>query len=43
MEPDMRVEALDRAVRVSLSMGGDKNDEVTVDRAEAFYDFLTKI
>ena len=35
-----RIEALDRAVRVSLAKGGGEFDEVTVARAELFEAFL---
>lgn len=39
---DNRIEALDRAVRVSLSNGGQETNEVIVERASAFLAFLTE-
>lgn len=38
MDP-MKLEALDRAVRVSLAFGGEETED-TVARAKAFYQFL---
>jgi hypothetical protein len=38
----IRIEALDRSVRVSLSNGGNEPTKEIVARAEAFHDFLTK-
>jgi hypothetical protein len=39
---NVRIEALDRSVRVSLSNGGNEKDEEIVGRAEAFFAFLNK-
>lgn len=36
----LRIEALDRAVRVSLALGGESDSETIVKRAEAFSAFL---
>lgn len=36
---DLKLEALDKAVRVALAKGGELTEE-TVKRAEAFYTFL---
>lgn len=41
-EINVRIEALDRSVRVSLSNGGNETDEEIVGRAEAFLAFLNK-
>jgi len=37
---DQRIEALDRAVRVTLAKGGQETDADTIRRAEAFAGFL---
>lgn len=37
---NLRIEALDRAVRVALAIGGDHDGAATVKRAEAFLTFL---
>lgn len=39
MEPDLAIEALDRAVRIALARGREDDSE-TIARAEAFYSFL---
>ena len=39
-ETSIRIEALDRAVRVALAAGGHEADGSTVARAEEFYRFL---
>lgn len=41
MGPNLRIEALDRAVRIALAIGGDVDSKTTVERAEAFLAFLT--
>ena len=41
MDANLRIEALDRAVRVALG-AGDTTDEAIVARAEAFHEFLKK-
>lgn len=40
MDTAIAVEALDRAVRVTLAKGGKETDAETVKRAEAYRDFL---
>lgn len=42
MDNQTRVEALSQAVRVTLSIGGGETDKQTVERAEAFHEFLNK-
>jgi hypothetical protein len=39
MEPNLRIEALDRAVRVALARGTE-SDKDTIARSEAFHAFL---
>lgn len=42
IDQQMRMEALDRAVRVTLAKGGNEDADAIVKRADAFEKFLTQ-